>query len=158
MARHDGARIHRTGQHQAGGGGVAEAVGAVVLGLADHDAELVAQLLGRGQAVAHQRLADAAALQRRLDRQRAQQDRRGPLDQDRPEAQRGDHLALEIERHEGELGQRRVVLAQPIYGAAGAAGTERAVQQRVDLGEMGRGLGLDRVVHRGLVHSAAPVS
>ena len=65
-------RIDRPRQTQARRSGIGETERLVIVRLADDDAELLAQGPRRIQAMAHQRAADAHALQRRLHRQRSE--------------------------------------------------------------------------------------
>src|SRR3546814_2879175 len=75
-------------------------------------------LLRGFEAVAHQRLADAAALQSRLDGERSEQDRRRAGDGDRPVADRGEEAVVVGDRGEAEFRQRIEMLAQPVDGLA----------------------------------------
>ena len=135
--------IDWAGQHQTGADGADEAIGPVVARRPNDHADPVRLAPRLGQAVVHQRLADAAALQLGLDRERAEQDRRRALDLDRPEAQRGEQRTLRVERHEGQVLEIVDALAQAIDRFAVTIGPKGPIQEVIEQVPVVRLLGLN---------------
>src|ERR1700722_2288085 len=146
-------RIDRAGHDGAPRRHALEAGFAVIRLVADQDDELVA-LRGRFlERALDQGLADAALAERRLDRERAEQERLGVADADGRQPYRPDQKRAGA-RRERHVEPMRHLLAQAIGGFGVAAGAERALVQAVDRRRVGGGLGQDG--ERQIVHRAAP--
>src|SRR5579862_1943105 len=146
-------RIDRAGHDGASRRHALEAGFAVIRLVADQEDELVALRRRFLQRPLDQGLADAALAERRLDRQRPEQQRLGFADANRRQPHRAD------QQRAGARGKRHVepvrhLLAQAIRGLGVAAGPERALVQAVDRRRVLGGLGQDG--ERQIVHRAAP--
>ena len=124
-------RIDRSRHFHLALGDALEAGLAVERLVADQHHQLVALRLGVLERARDQRRADAALAERRLDRQRPEQQRRRLADADRRQPQRADQQRADA-RGEGQIEHMAPALADA-KGAAGiAAGAEGALMQPLD--------------------------
>src|SRR5580692_4728983 len=146
-------RIDRAGHDGAPRRHALEAGFAVIRLVADQDDELVPLRRRFLERALDQGLADAALAERRLDGQRAEQERLGVADANRRQPHRTDQQRAGA-RRERHVEPMRHLLAQAVGGFGVAAGPKRALVQAVDRRRIVVGLGQDG--ERQIVHRAAP--
>src|SRR5580704_13389419 len=146
-------RIDRAGHDGAPRRHALEAGFTVIRLVADQHDELVA-LRGRFlERTLDQGLTDAALAERRLDGQRAEQERLGVADANGRQPHRTDQQRAGA-RRERHVEPMCHLLAQAVGGFGVAAGPKRALVEAVDRRRVGGGLGQDG--ERQIVHRAAP--